>query len=385
MKILVVIGAEVNTWPPIRNLIEILLRNNHIVTLMGEDKTGLVLNVNPNYRFIKIPEFNGTPPGIRYFRRANFMRQHVTEEMLRHDILWTGTDSTVRDLGDVVLKYRHVMQLLELIRDIPRWPRQNIFDLNIKKYALKAFKVVVPEYNRAHIQQAWWSLPELPTVLPNRMSVPEFDKMEIPADVLKVVELVKREKRRIILYQGVFYNDRNLDYFVEAIAKLKNEYVLYLMGKETDYKKRLCSAGGDAVVNIPYIKPPFHLLITKYSYIGLLPYKAAYFAHYAKINALYCAPNKLFEYAAYGLPMIGTDMPGLILPFYVHGIGYVCRPYTVSKIIENIALIDANYSEMSSRCIQYYNSFNMDQIVNDIINVKAGSQPSENVILAAKE
>ena len=206
MKIIVVVGGEVNFLPPIRNLIEILLRNNHAVTLMGEDKTGLVLDVNPNYRFIKIPEFSGTPPGIRYFRRTIFMRKHVIEEMLYHDILWTATDSTVRDLGDVVLKYRHVMQLLELIRDIPRWPRQNIFGLNIKKYAQKAFKVFVPEYNRAHIQQAWWSLPDLPTVLPNRMSVPEFDKMEIPADVLKIVEMVKQEKRRIIIYQGVFYN-----------------------------------------------------------------------------------------------------------------------------------------------------------------------------------
>jgi glycosyltransferase involved in cell wall biosynthesis len=199
------------------------------------------------------------------------------------------------------------------------------------------------------------------------MSVPEFDKMEIPADVLKVLELVKQEKRKIIIYQGVFYNDRDLDCFVEAVTKLKNKYVLYLMGKETDYKKRLCVAGGDAVVNIPYIKPPFHLLITKYAYIGLLPYKAAHFAHYAKINALYCAPNKLFEYAAYGVPMIGTDMPGLILPFYGHSIGYVCRPLTVSKIIKNIELINDNYSDMRTRCRHYYNSFNMDQIVNDIL------------------
>ncbi len=370
MKILVVVSEEVNSWPPIRNLIEILLRNDHAVTLMGKDKTGLVLDLNPNYRFIEIPDFKGTPPGIRYFRKTSFMRKRVIEEMLHHDILWTATDSTVRDLGDVVLKYRHVMQLMELIRDIPRWPRQKVFGLNIKKYAQKAFKVVVPEYNRAHIQKVWWSLSDLPTVLPNRMSLPDFGKMEIPDDILKIEELVKQEKRRIVIYQGGFYNDRDLDNFVEAIAKLKDNYVLYLMGIETDYKIRLCKAGGDAVVTIPYIRPPFHLLITRYAYIGILPYKAADAAHYAKINALYCAPNKLFEYAAYGIPMIGTDMPGLNLPFYKYGIGYVCRPYTVSKIIENIALITANYKEMSTRCIHYYNSFNMDQIINDIINVK---------------
>ena len=370
MKIVVVVGGEVNSLPPIRNLIEILLRNNHTVTLMGEDKTGLVLDANPNYRFIKIPDYSGASPGIRYFRRTRFMRNHVIEEMLHHDILWTATDSTVRDLGNVVLKYRHVMQLMELIRDIPRWPRQKIFGLNIKRYAQKAFKVVVPEYNRAHIQKVWWSLPELPTVLPNKMSMPEFDKMVIPADILKIVASVKQEKRRILIYQGGFGPDRDLDKFVEAVSKLKNKYVLYLMGIKTDYKKRLCATGGDAVVNIPYIKPPFHLLITKYAYIGILPYKAADAAHYDKINALYCAPNKLFEYAAFGIPMIGTDVPGLILPFYRYGIGYVCRPCSVAKIIENIELISADYTEMSSRCIQYYNSVNMDQIVNDIINVK---------------
>lgn len=373
MRILIVVGGQVNSWPPIRNLIEVLLRNDHTVTLMGEDKTGLVLDVNPKFRFIRIPEFTGTPPGIRYYRRTTFMREHVVEEMLRHDILWTTTDSTVRDLGDVVLKYRHVMQLMELIVDIPKWPRQRIFGLNIKKYAQKAFKVVVPEYNRAHIQKVWWSLPNLPTVLPNKMSIPDFDKMEIPADILKVVELVKQEKRRIVIYQGVFGNDRDLDNYVKAVSKLKNKYVLYLMGNETDYKRRLCTSGGDAVVSVPYIKPPFHLLITQYAFIGIMPYKAADIAHFAKINALYCAPNKLFEYAAYGIPMMGTDMPGLIIPFYGNGIGYVCRPNTVSKIIENIALITSNYTEMSSRCIQYYNSFNMDQIVNDIINVKSSS------------
>ena len=370
MKILVVVSEEVNSLPPIRNLIEILLRNNHTVTLMGKDKTGLVLDFNPNYRFIEIPDFKGALLGIRYLRRTRFMREHVMEEMLHHDILWTTTDSTVRDLGDVVLKYRHVMQLMELIRDIPRWPKQKIFGLNIKKYAQKAFKVVVPEYNRAHIQKVWWSLPDLPTVLPNKMSVPDFNRISIPDDILKIEELVKQEKRRIIIYQGVFENDRDLDNFVEAVFKLKDKYVLYLMGNETDYKKRLCAAGGDAVVNIPYIKPPFHLLITKYAYIGIMPYKAGNAAHFAKINALYCAPNKIFEYAAFGIPMIGTDMPGLMLPFYRFGIGYVCRPYTVTKIIENIELITANYTEMRSRCIQYYNSFDMDQIVNVILNVE---------------
>ena len=71
--------------------------------------------------------------------------------MKNHDILWTTTDRTARDLGPVLFKYKHVMQLMELIYDIPYFPRQKIIQSNIKKYAKKAYKVVVPEYNRAQI------------------------------------------------------------------------------------------------------------------------------------------------------------------------------------------------------------------------------------------
>ena len=78
--------------------------------------------------------------------------------MKNHDILWTTTDRTARDLGPVLFKYKHVMQLMELIYDIPYFPRQKIIQSNIKKYAKKAYKVVVPEYNRAQIINAWWGL-----------------------------------------------------------------------------------------------------------------------------------------------------------------------------------------------------------------------------------
>ena len=366
MKILLVIGSQIIAFPPVRNLVEILLRNNHSVTLLGRDKTGLVLTPNSNYRFVKIPEYDNLPSVVGYLKKVRFMRKHVIDEMRNHDILWTTTDATVRDLGDLVFKYRHVMQLMELIQDIPRFPGQSIFGLNIQKYAQKAFKVVVPEYNRAHIQKVWWALPKLPSVLPNKMTIPEFEKMNIPTDVAEIVKAVKNEKRKIILYQGVFHDDRDISKFAEAIVGIKDKYALYLMGNETDYKKHLCSID-DSIVNIPYVKPPYHLLVTKEAYIGLLPYKAVEYRHWDKLNALYCAPNKIFEYAAFGVPMIGTDVPGLYLPFSTYGIGYTCQPYTTAKVIENIDRINARYEELRLNCKKFYTDLNMDKIVNNIL------------------
>lgn len=366
MRVLLVIGSQINGFPPVRNLLEILLRNGHSVTLMARDKTGLVLKTNENYRFIKIPEFEGVPSMLGYVKKIRFMRENVVKEMENHDILWTATDATVRDLGDVVLRYRHVMQLMELIRDIPKFPGQSMIGLDIKRYAQQAFKVVVPEYNRAHIQKTWWSLKALPTVLPNKMTVPDFDGLEIPDEVSAFLKQADAEQRKIILYQGVFYEDRDLEHFAEAASALKDEYVLYLMGAETDYKKRLCAMGPE-IVNVPFMKPPFHLLVTQRAYIGLLPYKASNYLHYDTINALYCAPNKIYEYAAYGVPMIGTDVPGLHGPFSEYGIGYTCQPYTVETVIENIRRVSEHHSEMREKCKTFYAQINMDEIVNSIL------------------
>ena len=49
MRVLLVIGSQVNGFPPVRNLLEILLRNGHTVTLVARDKTGLVLDQNENF------------------------------------------------------------------------------------------------------------------------------------------------------------------------------------------------------------------------------------------------------------------------------------------------------------------------------------------------
>ena len=366
MRILLVIGSQVNAFPPVRNVIELLLQNGHKVTLMARDRTGLVISSSDNFTFIRIPEFESDPSPIAYIKKIHFMRKKVKEEMQQNDYLWTATDATVRDLGDLVLKYKHIMQLMELIKDIPLFPGVKHLGLNIQKYARHAYKVVVPEYNRAHIQKAWWNLDQLPTVLPNKMSLPIIDSQTLPDDVKSILQNVTKEKRKIVLYQGVFNSDRELEGFIQAVSMLGEEYVIYLMGNETEYKKKLCELD-KCVVNIPFIKPPYHLLITQHAYIGLLPYKAASYLHYDIINALYCAPNKIFEYAAYGVPMIGTDVPGLHTPFSEYHIGYTCQPCTVDNILSSIRKISDNYEVMKSNCKNFYESVDMEAIIEELL------------------
>ena len=366
MRILVVHSCQINAFPPVRNLIEILLRNNHNITVITRDDSGVYLKENPNLKYIVLPEgaTGKITAGLAYIKKLKILRETVEKEMENCDLLWTTTDSTVRDLGKLVFKYKHVMQMMELIEDIPLIPGLPYIQSNLKQYAKKAYKVVVPEYNRAHIQKTWWDLEKVPSVLPNKMTMPEIDA--VPEDIQKIILEIKNEKRKILLYQGVFLSDRDLDLYAQTAEKLKDEYCLYIMGRDMPYRRELCDKYPH-IKYIPFIKPPFHLLVTQLAYVGLLPYKAAKSQHYSILNALYCEPNKIYEYAACGLPMIGSDVPGLTYPFSVNDIGYICKEKKVEEVIKIIRLIENRYDELVSNCLKFYDKTDMDNIVEEIL------------------
>ena len=90
---------------------------------------------------------------------------------------------------------------MELIEDIPRYPLEiipvipawiyKLVPLHMKRYAEKAYKVVVAEYNRAHIQKAWWSLKRLPEIWPNKLVDDYIEINEVPEDVQIVLDKLK--------------------------------------------------------------------------------------------------------------------------------------------------------------------------------------------------
>ena len=363
-RILLVHCPDIKYYPPVISLVENLLENGHRVTLIVKDETSALDFFHANLRVIKLYPPKGRFPITDLIVHREYQKKlqmMVIEEMKDHDLLWTTTDTTVRELSDVVLRYCHVMQVLELIKDIPKTPYQDKRGLHIEKYAQKAWKVVVSEYNRAHIQKTWWNLRTLPIILPNKPYRLPSDT-QIPDSVRSVVDEISQENKRIILYQGTFEDDRNLEPYAEAFEHHKDKYVFYVMGRDNEIRDDLCKKYPH-IKYIPFIKPPFHLCITKKAHIGILPYVPTKAFHYSELNALFCAPNKIFEYAAYQLPMIGSCVPGLEIPFLKYGIGVSCEPraHEISKALTHI---EENYQQMQTNCNLFYSNTNLDDIVN---------------------
>lgn len=368
-------AGNVMDYPPVISLLTNLLVNGHTVYLVSSAQKKM------------LPSFISGHAGFHYYYVADVMKENdlrakierntvfkdtfrraVRQAMKKADILWTTTDVTVKTLGDIVLRYTHVMQLMELIEGIPRFGHLQKIQVPIDRYARAAAKVVVPEINRAYIQRTWWNLREVPVVLPNKPY--PMDPGEPTPEMKEPLRRLREEKRKVLLYTGVVGPDRSIEPFAKAIQG-REEYCLYMIGKQAfgcegylDQLRRECPN----IVYLGYYQPPKHLLFLDGAYIGLMPYKAQKSQHYSVLNALYCAPNKLYEYAGHGLPMIGTDVMGLRLPYEKYQIGICCEDLSAASISRAIGLIEDHYEMMSTNCRRFDEDCNLDEIVEEILS-----------------
>lgn len=367
-------------YPPVLNLIECMLNNSYRVHLIspGQENLPNVITCNGLFSGFNVvsKRANNIYERVRNrFAFDNQFREQLDLVAKENDIIWTVNPRIVRALGKQLEKYseRHVMELMELLGDFyPLFQGDKYIGFDVKSYAQKAWKTVVPERNRAYIQKATWNLKRVPYVLPNKPYY--FEPGEATKNMDPIVEKLEKEQRKIIIYLGVFDPDRTFEDFAKAVEELKEEFCLCLFGKCAEpYKQQfeeMCSRY-ESVEYMGFFNPPTHLYFLKYAHIALLPYyPGVSTGGTSAINALYCAPNKIFEYAGSSVPMIGTDVLGLREPFEKFGIGVCCEDLETKTIVKAIKEVDANHKAMVTNCKAFFDSVNLDNIIDRIINEK---------------
>lgn len=81
------------------------------------------------------------------------------------------------------------------------------------------------------------------------------------------------------------------------------------------------AAGRGCVIDSGFVAAPNNLAVTLYGHIGLPLYKAAKYSHNSVSNARYYASNKIWECSRFGLPVVGSDVPGFASEFKDGGMG----------------------------------------------------------------
>ena len=265
-----------------------------------------------------------------------------------YDLLWAIHEKTAFEFKDALLGKRYVLSLYEL-NDHDR-----SFLEGIKPVMQNALEVIVPEYNRACILRVWQKLDKTPTVIPNKpLNHPR--KRCIPNSYSEQLE-----GKKIVLYQGYINRSRNLDKVCEAVKDMPG-YSIVLMGKGDESYIRELKQKYPQIIHITFIAPPEHLYVTSWARVAIVKYD------FVVLNAIFCAPNKTWEYTGFGIPVLCHDIPGLKYTIGQYKAG-VCTDMDNTECIKAaIEEIDKRYDEYSKNAMTYYSSFDAKESVESIV------------------
>lgn len=116
---------------------------------------------------------------------------------------------------------------------------------------------------------------------------------------------------RIALYQGAFQENRSLHLLVNAGPYLAPNHVIVLMGfgpTEASLRRLIDERGlGDRVKMLPAAPYAELLSWTASADLGLSIFDPDH-----SLSIKYCQPNKLFEYLMAGVPVLASDLPGVV-------------------------------------------------------------------------
>lgn len=379
-RIFIVLKEDIIDFPPVLSIISILAENSCKVYHLGtySDKEGRKRLEEKGVEFIQMPRYNGkATPLIKMYSQIRFrneLKKNLKDSHLeKEDVVWLIQAETVFLLGSLVKKYTTICHALEFFDQNIGWKYRLLSPrLDLAWTLQHAHKVVCCEYNRAQIEKGIFQLQELPIILPNKIVVDDEGLDILPPIIQTLINeiKVKTEGKKIVLYQGIFLDkERRLEEFCEAMGELPDDYVFIAMGRGSEMYERLKKKyESSKILFIPFINPPYHLQVTQMATIGVLTYFPRSGAIGRTLNPLYCAPNKIFEYSRYGIPMISNDVPALKYSFMEYHCGE-CVDYPMSKkgIVATIKKISCNYQAYRDGAIKYYESIDPQDIVLKII------------------
>lgn len=380
-NIYLILKEDIVHFPPVLSIIQSLLNDGgYNIVFLGNytDSENKAKYISKGVEFPPVAVYNVDGNAINKFLQMKRFKRDVQLYLKSHykngDKVWIMHAETICLLSDIVEKYDTILHFFEYVDPQISWKYRLLNPgFNMAETCKKAQKVVCCEYNRAHITKGLFQLDNLPVILPNKFFVADEEIQDIPEEVKSKVEYIQSliNGKKAILYQGIFLDkERRLEEFIQAVNSMPEEYVFIAMGKGSDlYESLKKKYASDRVIFVDFIKPPYHLLITRLAKIGILSYFPRNRSIATVLNPLYCAPNKIFEYGRYGIPMISNDVPALEVIYMQYHCGMsIPYPLRVDDIKNTLLKVFDNYSYYSEGAQQYYESVDFPGIVKDIVS-----------------
>jgi glycosyltransferase involved in cell wall biosynthesis/ubiquinone/menaquinone biosynthesis C-methylase UbiE len=196
------------------------------------------------------------------------------------------------------------------------YPEQKTFSRVQKRLCFKHEKKLIKEVNHvfavnesiAKLMQKRYKISK-PTVLLNSL---EYYNKSSQKNILLHEKLSLSEDKKILLFQGGFSYNRNLENLIKAFRYVRSKDVnLVLLGRG-DIESELRAIAqkytllGTRVHFLAAVPQHELLKYTCSATMGIIPYP------HVDLNSYYCTPNKLFEFIQAEVPIIANKSPELI-------------------------------------------------------------------------
>lgn len=287
---------------------------------------------------------------FKYTREIRKIIKSIPEDIT----LWFGNCESAVTVGKPIYNRKFVLSVLELD------DTDSLIGKQLAKVINKAAAVLCCEKHRAAIMRIYYKLEKEPYVLPNKPYELKSERVELDDKFKAIVDPIK--DKFIVIYQGIVTADRPLDKIADALAAIddKDTYFLVLGRASEEYQTEL-KAHYDRTVFAGFIPSPQHLLVTQYANIGIANYD------YSCLNNLFCAPNKIYEYAKFGMPMLTSQNIGLTETVGAANAAVCVDFQDVSQIVNGIKTIKDNYELYSKSAIEFYDGTSNFETIKEIV------------------
>lgn len=279
----------------------------------------------------------------------------IIKKIPKETTIWFGNCESCVTIGKTIYDRKFVLSVLELD------DTDSLIGKQLKKVINKAAVVLCCEKHRAAIMRIYYNLEREPYVLPNKPYELKNDDVTLDEKYQNIIEPIK--DKFIVLYQGIVTPDRPLDKIADALALLNDEntYFLILGKTNQEYQDELKKHYPRTVFG-GFIPSPQHLLVTQYAKIGIANYD------YSCLNNLFCAPNKIYEYAKFGMPMLTSTNIGLTETVGTANAAVCVDFCNVQQIANGIDTIKKNYDFYSNSAKNFYDGTSNFETIKKIVD-----------------
>lgn len=307
------------------------------------------------------PEYTKTtslPTKVMQWRHFRVAAWKAIDKLEGIDLLWISSVDGALALGKSLLRRRFVLHALEL------YDKHWVYRHLMKRYVKRAAAVVVCEYARACIFRCWYGLEKTPLVLPNKPTDhPRQTNLEIENEQARDILAALGTDTRIVLYQGSISDKRDVSSVAEAVRTMGDGWRFVVMGPENKQYLEKLKKNYPGVIHIPNVIAPQHLQITSHAFVGIVTYS------HECLNYIFCAPNKVWEVAGFGLPMVCGNLPPLQSMVQANGAGLCVEMQDSLEIASALREIEINYESFSRNAQKLYDSIDINEIIRNILDV----------------